>query len=74
MADDLLDVVHKRRKLWEAGRGVCIACGSASAADRIAEQAYPYRILRGGMYVGDLSLTSMDQICRFCEASGQVKP
>lgn len=73
MADPALDVVVKRRADREKGRRVCTACGSSSTLTGHGAAGTPYRILRGGMHVGNLVLDPHDPLCRFCDASGAVR-
>jgi hypothetical protein len=68
-------IVDKRRAERLNGIALCIACGSrgATLGGGSASQGAQYRILRGGMHLGNLALSRDDHLCRFCQASGKVR-
>lgn len=73
MAEPAQEIVVKRRAEREKGRRVCTACGSAGTLTGHGGAGVPYRILRGGMHVGNYVLEPADPLCRFCDASGAVR-
>ncbi|HVL46964.1 MAG TPA: hypothetical protein VM889_00225 [Candidatus Thermoplasmatota archaeon] len=68
------DVVEKRRQDRLKGASTCTACGSrAVTGGGAATPGAPYRILKGGMHLGDVPLTRDDHVCHFCYISGRVR-
>lgn len=73
-APNPLPIVEARRADRLKGIQACIACGSrAVTGGGSATGGAPYRILKGGMHLGDLALTRDDHLCRFCHVSGRVR-
>jgi RNA polymerase subunit RPABC4/transcription elongation factor Spt4 len=73
MAETPAEVIAKRRIERAKGRQICIACGSSSNTGGVATKEGVYRVLRGGMHLGNLALTPEDHLCPFCVRSGKVK-